>query len=129
MAPKDCLVSDFPCADRRFDPNMRDPKPREGSSMKGQFQGKVEVSLDLDSGGLSGEHVLVINERPISLRAVAAVSPAMLGVLEELAKPESDGCCYRVEREGDGIRLIKVGLMGHAGHKAGDMFQRRRIRA
>jgi hypothetical protein len=101
--------------------------------MRGAFNGKVGVSLDLDASAdespdRSQPH-LVIDGKAISLRAIAAVSQAMLRVLEELAKPEADGAVYRVEHHPDHtVRLVKVGLMAHAGQKA-DALLRRRLRA
>lgn len=100
--------------------------------MRGQFHGKVgatvELDESLDDSRDQSRPFLVIDGKSISLEAVAAVSPVMIRVLEELAKPEADGAVYRVERDGEGIRLIKMGLMAHAGQKA-DALLRRRVRA
>lgn len=57
--------------------------------------------------------------KTVSLEALAALTPAMIPLLEELAKPEADGQVYRVERKGDRVRLIKMGVMGHLARKAG----------
>lgn len=91
--------------------------------MKATFTGKVPVSVDIDESGCVP--FLIINERPISLRACAALSPSMLAVLEELAKPESNGGVFRIERYEGQVRLTKVGLMAHASHKAGEALRRR----
>ena len=93
--------------------------------MKGQFNGKLEGSIDLDTSGVVAPF-LVINEHPVSLRAIELVAetmPDMLAVLEELAKPGANGV-YRFERIGDRLSLVKTGLLAHAGHKAAAVARR-----
>jgi len=76
--------------------------------MRGDFKGKVEANVEMEHNSL------VINDRSVSLRACAALSPSMLAVLEELAKPESHGGVFRVEKHGAEVKLIRIGVMGHA---------------
>ena len=95
--------------------------------MKGQFTGKVNGDIDLDESGAAP--FLIINNQPISLTACAAVSPTMLAVLEELAKPESDGGVFRLERDGDTVRLTKTGVLAHVVNKLAAALPRQRVRA
>lgn len=81
--------------------------------MKATFTGAVDANIEIE------QNSLVINDRTISLRAAEALSPSMMRVLEELAKPEANGGVFRVEREGTEVRLTKIGVMGHAMHKLG----------
>lgn len=76
--------------------------------MKGVFKGKVEAAVEIE------QNSLIINDRTVSLRACAALSPSMLAVLEELAKPESDGGVFRIQHKEGQIHLTKIGVMGHA---------------
>lgn len=95
--------------------------------MKGQFNGKVEGSIDLDTSGVVAPF-LIINEQPVSLRAIETVArtmPDMLAVLEELAKSEAEGGgVFRVEFHGSRMRLFKIGLVAHVGHKAEQLRRR-----
>ncbi len=88
--------------------------------MKLSFNGKQNGSVEC-----AAPATLEVNGREVSLRAVAAVSPSMLAVLEELAKPESDGVLYQVRHVGDQVQLFKVGLMARAGSQLDDMIHRR----
>ncbi len=82
--------------------------------MKLSFNGKQNGSVEC-----AAPATLEVNGREVSLQAVSAVSASMLAVLEELAKPEANGGVYRVERRGDQVRLIQVGLAAHAKHLIG----------
>ena len=71
--------------------------------------------LVLDCSG--PEDYVAIGGKTLSLKALAALTPAMLSVLEQLVKPEANGGVFRVERKGDQVRLMAVGIMGHVVHK------------
>jgi hypothetical protein len=89
-----------------------------------KFVQHIEVS---DGGAF-----LTIGDRTVSLRALAAMSPHTLALLERLADPEMDGQVVRIENRrsnptdpssrpsDDGsVRLVKMGIAGHVLHKAG----------
>lgn len=80
--------------------------------MKAIFNGVINNKVQI------ANCVLIIDDRAVSLEACRALSPSMLRVLEELAKPEADGGVFRIERQGDEVRLFKVGVAEHAVHKA-----------
>ena len=76
--------------------------------MQGRFNGRVPVSTELQDGSV------VVNGREVSLRALNALTPEMLALLEEMVKPEASGSVYRVEHGTKGVQVTKIGLASHA---------------
>jgi hypothetical protein len=97
--------------------------------MEGEFRGRLINLGNVELDATGDAPILIIDERPVSLHAIRAVSPSMVAVLEVLARPESDGGVFRLERDGAELRLTKTGVLAHFAAKIAAQLQRRRIRA
>lgn len=69
---------------------------------------------------------VIVADRVVSLRALAAMTPHTLHLLERLADPEMNGQVVRIEHVpmapgaslGGPIRLVKIGIATHVLYKA-----------
>lgn len=78
-----------------------------GSSARRVLMKLPHVQLDL-----TGDHAWVhVGAQTVSLEALAALSPSMLNVLEQLARAEN-GKTFQVKRTGNEIEIVTLGEFG-----------------
>ena len=57
---------------------------------------------------------MLLKGKVISLRALEMLTPNTLGLLEQLCDPQCAGQVFRVEHDGDVVRLKRMGVVAHA---------------